>query len=394
MRIACIHFPHFLFQIERLKKPDIDGQEVIIATSPSGKDKVADCSDEAAAQGITPDMTVREAYFRCPDAIMLPFSNRYTSAWENILFAIGEFTMRIEAPTLGLAYLDVTKAKAIYPDEHALALAIIQHMKDSFHLDVRVGMGNSRFIAAQAALCAWGTLVIHPGGEKDFLSLVSMEALPLKEEEKAHLRMLGLNTLKRMVHLSRRDFCSQLGAKGSAIFDMVNGQDDTQLIPKRSGRLYLEREFVSDMPLHTSEEIRPAADDMIRALSSELKKMHLVSRKAAVMLTFQNGRCFEKQLIMKELSAESSHLALRVNDFIDHLVIENPIASFRIAIVDPVSAESEQGDLFRKKSLFTDRLEGIKDYFSALYGFAPLMRIEEGDSQSQLPERRFKFADA
>jgi hypothetical protein len=394
MRIACVHFPHFLFQIERLKNPDVDGREVIIGTFPTDENKVADCSDEAAAQGISPDMSIREAHFRCPDAILLPFSNRYTSAWENILFALGEFTMRIDAPQWGLAYLDITKATAIYHDERTLAMAIIQHMKESFHLDVRVGIGNSRFITAQAALCAWDTLIIEPGGERDFLSLVSMEALPLNEEEKAHMRMLGMNTIKKMFHLSRKDLLSQLGAKGAAIFDIVNGQDDKQPILKRSGSLYLEREFVSDVPLHTSGEICPAADDMVCALSWELNKMHLLARKVTVILTFQNGQSLEKQLVMKEPSAESSHLALRISDFVDRLIIEDPIVSMRIAVVDPITAKSDQGDLFRKKAIFAERLEGIKDYFSALYGFAPLMRVEEGDSQSRLPERRYRYADA
>ena len=116
MRIACIHFPHFLFQIERLINPAIEGQQVLISGLSTQKNKVADCSDEAAAQGVSPGMPIREAYFRCPDALLLPFSNHYTSAWENILLALGTFTIRIEPSSDGLAYLDITKATSVYRD--------------------------------------------------------------------------------------------------------------------------------------------------------------------------------------------------------------------------------------------------------------------------------------
>ena len=59
-------------------------------------------------------------------------------------------------------------------------------------LKAHIGVGNSRFIAKEAASCAWDTLVIEPGGEKAFLALLSIESLPLEEKEKDHLRLLGL----------------------------------------------------------------------------------------------------------------------------------------------------------------------------------------------------------
>ena len=74
------------------------------------------------------------------------------------------------------------------------ASAIIEEMLASLRVRVRVGVGNSRFIAKQAALSAWNLLIVAPGEEKTFLSLLSSEALPLPDKEKEHLRLLGLST--------------------------------------------------------------------------------------------------------------------------------------------------------------------------------------------------------
>jgi DNA polymerase IV len=263
MRIACVYLPNFYFQTERLKTPSIEGHPVIIGGMPEKKDRVADCSEEAAAQGVSPWMSLQEAYYRCPDALFLPFSGRYESTWEDILFALGAFSLRMEPEKAGLVYLDITRALKVYRDERALALAITREMAASSHLKARIGIGNSRFIAKQAALCAWDVLIMEPGGEKEFLSLLSIETLPLEEKEKEHLRLLGLPTLKKVAGLSQKALMSQFGIMGATLFDIVNGVDESTPIPRRQSTLCLEREFMSEVPLQTSEEMRPVMKTMV-----------------------------------------------------------------------------------------------------------------------------------
>jgi DNA polymerase-4 len=408
MRVACVYLPHFYFQIERLKTPAIEDRPVIIGTpsapEPSGrvpakgvdagrKGRVADCSEEAAAQGIAPGMSLQEAYYRCPDALFLPFSGRYESIWQNILFAIGAFSLRMEPEVPGLVYLDITKALKIFADEQALALAITRNMANSSHLEARLGIGNSRFIAKQAAQCAWDSLIIEPGGEKEFLSLLSIETLPLNKKEQEHLRLLGLSTLKKVAGLSRKALISQFGLMGPAIFEIVNGIDEKKPIPRRQNTLCLEREFTSEVPLQTSTEVRAIMETMVAALSDELNHMRMVSRNISLILWLRDGRSVEKLLVMKEPSAEARHIVGRISAFLESLLLDNPIVSFRIALPDPVPFEGDQTDLFRTKSVFAERLEGIRSYFNARYGYTPLMKVEEGEAHSRLPERRFRFAD-
>jgi DNA polymerase-4 len=417
MRIACVFLPNFYFQIERLRVPDLEDRPVIIGGSPGlenneaipmcgdnaqdkypcpapkRSDKVADCSEEAAALGILPGMSLREAYYRCPDALFLPFSGRYSTAWENILFALSAFSLRLEPEIPGLVYLDITKTIKIYRNERDFALAVIQEMAESSHLKARIGIANSRFIAKQAALRAWDAAIIAPGEERSFLSLLPVETLPFDEKEKDHLRLLGLHTLKRVAGLSQKALISQFGAMGTILFEIVNGTDEKKPILRRQIPLCLEREFTSETPLLTSIEVRAVMEKMVAGLSDELAHMGMVSRKISVILWLGNRHSVEKCLIMKKPSAEAKHILGRVSDFLESLSLENPIASFRIALPDPIPSEGDQADLFRRKSVFAERLENIKSYFNARYGYMPLMKIEEGERHSRLPERRFRFAD-
>ena len=393
MRIACVHLPHFYMQIERLKNPGVGDSPMIIGGTPDERNNVADCSEEAAAQGVRPGMAVREAYYLCPDALFLPFDSRSMRIWEDILFALGAFALRIESERPGLAYLDITKASMIYKGERAMAAAIVREMLAFSGLKAHIGVGNSRFIAREAASCAWDTLIIEPGGGKAFLDLLSIESLPLEEKEKDHLRLLGLSTLKKLAPLSRKALISQFGLKAATLWEIINGVDEKRPIPRRRDAIRLEREFIGETPLETSEDLRPIMGRAVGELSDELSRMHMACRKIEVMFSLHNGRLLEKILVLKKPTAEVQPILVRLFDFLEYLTLESPVVSFRISIPDPAPLEGDQEDLFRKKSVFAERLEGIKSYLDACYGYTPLVRIEEREEESRLPERRYRFID-
>jgi hypothetical protein len=131
--------------------------------------------------------------------------------------------------------------------------------------------------------------------------------------------------------------------------------------------------------------------DMVAGLSDELNRMRLACRKVQLTLFLQDGCSLEKALVMKKPTAEARHILGRLSDFLEYLVVKSPVASFRLSVPDPVCASGDQEDLFRKRSVFAERLEGIKAYFDSRYGYTPVMRIEEGEERSRLPERRFRF---
>jgi hypothetical protein len=119
--------------------------------------------------------------------------------------------------------------------------------------------------------------------------------------------------------------------------------------------------------------------------------MRLECRKAKLVLFLQDGSVLEKILVMKKPTAEARRILGRLSDFLACLAAPSPVVSFRLSIPDPVAASGDQEDLFRKRPAFAERLEGIKAYLDSRYGYTPVMRIEEGEERSRLPERRFRF---
>lgn len=376
-----------------MRRPGLVGRPVIIGGGPKERGNVVDCSEEAEALGIRPGMLLREALYLCPDALLIPLADGYGRIWEDILFAIGAFTLRIEPEAPGIAYLDMTKVLRTNGDEKGLASAITRGIRCSSRMKMTIGVGNSRFIAKHAALCAFDALVIEPGGEKEFLSLLPIDALPLGKKEKEHLRFLGLSTIKKVSAFSKKELISQFGRQGTALFDAAQGVDEKRPILRRQNPLCLEKEFSPDVSLDTSGEMLAIMEDMILGLSDELRRMRMTCRKMEITLFLQSGNPVEKALVIKKPTHEAKAMAARLLGVLEGLALESPVVSLKVSIPDPAFAQGDQEGLFRRKSLFLERLEGVKAYLQARYGHTSLVTVEEGDRHARLPERRFRFVD-
>ena len=197
MRVACVYIPHFYLQVEQLSNPNLKNNPVVIVAMPEERGFVLDCSDELVKRGVSPLMPLKEASNLCFDAVPLFVQRReYVSIWDSILSSIAEITLRIEAKETGTAFLDVTRLPGMYKSEEQLALALAGLMSDRFHLKAHIGVGNSRFMACEAALSAAKDVhVVRRGTERTFLSNIGIEHLPVARDVRERLHLLGLNRL-------------------------------------------------------------------------------------------------------------------------------------------------------------------------------------------------------
>ena len=401
MRIACVYIPHFHVQVERLRTPRLRKRPVVIGGLPDDKTSVIDCSEEAVAQGVRPGMELREAYHLCPKAKFLTFDRDLAEeVWEEVLYMLGAFSLRMEPKRQGLVYLDISKALKLYASEEYLALTVVEALLQGFQLAAIAGVGNSRFVAEQAALCApRGVLVIRSGTEKEFLSCLSVDRLPVEEEIKERLRLLGLHRLEKVALLSRQALLSQFGSAGACISDIVQGVEDKGQIFKRYGAASVEKELVGDAPFETMEQFTAALDSILGEVSAELEKMGRVCRKIKLTLVFRSGKGIERTFVLKKPTAERDKMLARIVSGLNGLsgprgmTIGHPIKGFAVSASDLGMGENTQEQLFRKRQALREKLKGVKGYLEAMYGHTPLFMVREGEGHSLLPERRFVFSE-
>ncbi len=228
----------------------------------------------------------------------------------------------------------------------------------------------------------------------EFLALLPADALPLDDKEKEHLRLLGLSTLKKVAGLSRKALTAQFGPKGSALFETAHGMDDKKPITRMRNPICLERELTCDAPLETLSQARAIMGGLLADLAGELCRMRMACRKIEVSLRLRGGGGMKKTFVMKKPTGRAEDILARLSDFLETLALDGPVVSLALSIPDPVFSDGDQESLFRKKSALLERLQGVRSYFNARYGHTPLLKVEEGDGSSRLPERRFRFVDA
>jgi DNA polymerase-4 len=229
MRVVCLLILHLPMQLEQRRNPALVNAPLIVGGRRWDAGAVLDCCTGAAAAGVEPGMRLSQAEALCPDARFVPADEEAYNAVHHILVdAAKRFTPIVETKRLGLVLAEVSSLKRRFDDEADLAHRLVRETSDSSGLDVRLGLGGTRFVAEQAAHAAQSgeACVVPPDEEQAFLSPLDISMLPLDPEMERRLRSLGVRTLGALANLPRLAVIRQFGSQAGALYDMACGEDD------------------------------------------------------------------------------------------------------------------------------------------------------------------------
>jgi nucleotidyltransferase/DNA polymerase involved in DNA repair len=229
MRVACLLILYLPVQSEQRRNPALANTPLVVGGKRWDAGAVLDCCTRAAAAGVEPGMHLSQAEALCPDARFVPANEEAYNAVHDILVdAARRFTPTVETNRLGLVLANVSSLKRRFDDEADLAQRLVQETIDSSGLDVRLGLGGTRFVAEQAAHAAQSreACIVPPNGDRAFLSPLDISTLPFDPEIERRLRSLGVRTLGAFANLPRLAVIRQFGSHAGALYDMACGEDD------------------------------------------------------------------------------------------------------------------------------------------------------------------------
>jgi DNA polymerase IV len=393
MRIACVDITHFYVQVALKEHPWLQGRPVVIGGMSGERAFVVDCSEEAAARGVTRATTLEEAARRCPGAAFLSLeTGRYEGVWEEILSTLASFTLRIEAAQPGAAFLDITKALKVWKTEGLIADGMVRAISSMFHLSVHVGIGNSRFVAREAARSAsLHAAIVPPGGEQRFVAPLSIEYLPVPGDVKERLALLGLRTLKKIGALSRGQLVSQFGSIGETMWGLAQGAGDREGIRPGCAVTSVERETVCEPPLETMEHLAAPLATTVEGLVAELNGLGRQCRKVRLVLTLDNGGVFARDSVLHRPTVSADEIQRRILSTMESVTFGSPIVGILLVASALSCREEKQEGLFRGLSNRPGSFGAIRGFLVAKYGQMPVVRIEEQQEGTYLPEKKFLF---
>lgn len=396
MRVVCVHIPHFCVQVERLKNPHLANKSVVIVAMPERKGFILDCSENLMGKGVRPAMFLRDVHPLLPadTTIIIAQKREYVTLQDEILSSVAGIAIRIEPREQGTFFVDISRLPALYKSEDKLAHALVSLITHTFHLQTRAGVGNSRFLALEAALWAHGeVLVIPPGAEKQFLAPRAIERFPVKSDVLERLHVLGIHTMGQVAAFSLGALTSQFGITGKTLWETANGIEEQGRISCVFAANDIDEEIVCDGPVVSREQIKATLLTLLDRLCAALADLNKTCRAIHLIVDLENKTFLERRFVFHKATSCKEEMVRRIMAGIERLELGSPIRimSVRASFLEPYTGRQE--DLFRTRHGLSKEIGNMSSFLKTKYGAMPVVRAIEDDKASLLPDERFIFVE-
>ncbi len=384
--VACVLLPHFPWQAELRRNPDLKNRPAIIIDAASGGSgrTVLDWSHEI--EGVLPGMPLAEALSRNKGALIIePDTAHYEVAFGKILKALEERCPDVEDDGLGRAYVGIWGLEGLYGDDarvvQTLANAVRQY-------DLRIGVGDNKWLSYVAAVQSKpGSGRKVSGDPGRFLSQLEVDTLPVDYRVVQRLHSFGLHHLGDVAGLPEGALQAQFGPEGNLAWQLANGFDSRPLVSRRS------EEIVSDYLMFPDATVSmPTIVSGIESLLSLAYARPQLARRYARQAVLESKVFRRSPWTMRTAfkdPAGSKHQALfGIKAKLDTVEIPGPLEDLRITL------SGLTGEAGRQESMWTEvkRSQQMQDAISQLQarlGMAPpIYKVRELEPWSRIPERR------
>lgn len=172
----------FFVSVERIFDPSLNGKPVIVGADPKfGRGVVSTCSYEARKYGLHSAMPISKAYKLCPHGIYVHGKHReYSKYSAKVKEILEKYFPVIQQASIDEFYLDFTGCEHIYGKVLPFVTKLQKEIWDTLSLPCSFGVASNKTIAKIASDCMKprGITYVEPGGEKDFLAPMPLEAIP------------------------------------------------------------------------------------------------------------------------------------------------------------------------------------------------------------------------
>jgi len=290
--ICCVRTPHPSLVAAWLKEPALRGRLLVIGGLAHERASVTTASAEARAQGVVEGMSLNQAQQFSPEAIFQPVDEEATArVRQSLLSTLHHFTPDVAAgEDPGCAFLRLDRLALRWPDRSRLLAAISRAVEAVIRETPTIGVASSMFVskvAATNATCEAPVIVDHDR-TRAYLARYPIEILPLDDDLREYLELLGLKTIGRVQAISRPAFRRQFGVKALEVYDLALGDDRRRLRSWRPA-VRIEESEPLDPPVDNTEALQFIARALAERVSASLLAQGLGTRALRITLTQESA---------------------------------------------------------------------------------------------------------
>ena len=331
MPVVCLWIPAFRLAVARLTQPRVDLDAPLILADRLERGRVVDCTLTAAALGVRSGMTLVQAQAVALEARTV-FDDPAADArvWAEVLDALDAASPVVEDGGLGRAFLEM---HGIAGDPVAW-LGAVRAALTGFDLPLRMGFGPNRFVAYAAACAPWppgrGDAVVCDGDPAVFLAPLSTELLPLDENVRERLRLLGVSTLGELAALPHGPFVRRFGSDAAIWHDRARGIDDEPLKP-RPRALRVGRTLYGESAANSEEQVLFALRTLVGWVVDDLCTAGKRAGRLALVLDCEDGESRELTVRVAQPTAVPRALFELLRARLEGITLSAPVVGLRLA---------------------------------------------------------------
>lgn len=389
MSIACLTVPHFALRVALFARPELDGAPLVLGPAQGGRPVVLDATPEAAARGVRPGLSLREAIALCPDAVVLtPHPVREHAAAERIVAGLETLSPAVEIDPAqpGCYLVDLTGLDRLLGPPAQAAECLLATIPAL--LRPRAGVAANKFAARAAAhAAAPGTVrVVSPAATEAFLAASPVSLLPLPPDKRRRLERLGLRTLGDLAALPAAAVQARFGAEGRRAWELARGIDREPVHARAQPETVIEW-LALPAPATSRETLHIAITRLVlRAFDrAALKNRHV--RQARLRATLEGGQSWEQITTLREPGGQQRLIAA-LGYRLQTLMLPGPVEELTLELSGLIDATSRQELLPGFHSRRPRQLAEASRQLKQRFGASGLYRVAEVEPWSRLPERR------
>jgi len=300
----CIDIDAFFVSVEQILDPSLKGKPVIVGALPGQRGVVTSASYEARVFGIRAGMPVSKAYRLCPRGLFVPshfreyekFSRRFKSIIET-------YSPDVRMVSIDEAYINIKGTERLFGPPPVIARRLKDQIRDELKLPTSVGIARTRALSKIACDQSKpdGLLILEPGEEMEFLSPLSVSALPgIGPKHCEILNNLNIKTVKELFETPEQILSTALGNYCKTMRPFLFADD----APARGIGGPPVRSVSRDTTLNEDTLNKDLLNALLYRLTEKacasLRSKNLIARVASVKIRFSDFKTISKQASIPE----------------------------------------------------------------------------------------------
>jgi len=332
--IAHVDMDAFYVSVELLRRPELRGKPVIVATGtdPRARGVVMAASYEARRFAVHSALPLTIAHQRCPQAILVPRDpTRYREASARVMSILRRYSDLVEIAGLDEAYLDLSHS----PAPKARARALKREVREQTGLVCSVGIAPNMLLAKIASD------LDKPDGfcvldAERFLSAAGgrpagiIPGVGPKTAER--LARAGIRTVAELAHAERATLERALGPRhGPGLQARARGYDDREVATDRKAKSESrETTFAEDVV--DREVLERTLESLVESLCHGLEAGNHAGRTVTLKIRLRPFRTYTRSRTLPEPTRDPATVLRVARDLLGRFNPADPVRLLGVGV--------------------------------------------------------------